>query len=223
MDGETGETISRSVWTPNGPQSLPAVEQVRAPGRGRAVAKAIEAVGALYTFLSARQPSGSATVVGFKAWAFARPDDVEVMPEFAGHPTEREAEQACPKLPDVQERTDRVTARVLKSGRTMTPTQQGTAIHHAIKEEINSLRDPDYKAEISFDGSDSEADYGFFGTTRLDVYHYLRHANTLCVFDMKTGRAALSASRSHAFVRSAYRAWATIPRRILVIQVKPRS
>ena len=103
----------------------------------------------------------------------------------------------------------------------------GTDVHSRFKTYIDDLRDPLFKAERSFlkENADRTAPehirYGYPRSVRVDAYEY-RNDGTLCIYDLKTGRAGLSGLRADALAIAAARGFTYI-RRVLVMEIRPRS
>jgi hypothetical protein len=92
---------------------------------------------------------------------------------------------------------------------------------------VDDRYDPNFKAEQSFlketgEGArESAVRYGYPGSIRVDAYEY-RQDGTLCVYDLKTGKAGLSDRRAEFLANAAKLGFGPV-RRILVIEVRPKQ
>ena len=88
-----------------------------------------------------------------------------------------------------------------------------------VKRMVDTLRDPNFTAEVSILKSDLDASrYGLKGTIRIDVIER-REDNVVCVYDLKTGASGLSRARLWKIyngVSARYKA-----ARIIIIEVRP--
>lgn len=101
----------------------------------------------------------------------------------------------------------------------------GTAVHSRFKEYVLDRHDRYFRAEESFlkkveEGATSgEVRYGYPGSVRVDAYEY-RPDGTLCVYDLKTGKAGLSDRRAEYLANAAKAGFGPV-NRILVMEVRP--
>jgi hypothetical protein len=138
--------------------------------------------------------------------------------------TREETRIACPRLDEVQSRVDRIDAKVRMDYPNLSAQQHGTAVHVILSNEIKAQGDPDFRAEVSILKSAAaryEASYGERGTVRIDI---LERADlvTACIYDLKTGKAGLSAARSIEIAGEVYKNFAIKPTRIIVTEVRPK-
>ncbi len=215
---ELGEVLSRSEFKPDGavlePAFLPAVPLV-AP----VVGKTLQLGMILYVALSARNGPDAQAVAAFTSREYTPGASTEPQVAFVGQLTRDQVEQACPRLPEVQERAD-IAADAFAGDRTsMSPQQYGTAVHTHLKHQIDGLLDPDFRAEVSFLKSRAADYYGQRGSIRIDVLERSKD-DTVCVYDIKTGEAALGPWRSFEMVdrvRHAFPRW----RRMIITEIRP--
>ena len=216
--GELGEVLSRSEFRPDGavlePAFLPAVPLV-AP----VVGETLELGMILYVALSARNGPDAQAVAAFTSREFTPGAATEPQLAFVGQLARDQVEQACPRLPEVQERTDIAADAFAGDRARMSPQLYGTAVHTHLKHQIEGLLDPDFRAEVSFLKSRAAEYYGQRGSIRIDVLERSKDG-TVCVYDIKTGEAALGSGRSSEMVdrvRHLFPRW----RRMIVTEIRP--
>ena len=205
-------------WTSEG-GSPSSVQPIFYDPRRLAVQKAIETGLAFYTWLSARNGRDNHAIITFNASEF-RPDgrgeldlnDVKLLDRD-------KVDAACPRLGEVQDRTDVAADAIRRSGRYLPPAEFGTAVHTNLKQQINELHDPDFRAEVSYLKSQEE-DYGKKDSIRIDVLENVGDG-TVCVYDIKTGRRGLSIPRTNEIATNVFGAF---PRtqRIIISEIRPR-
>ncbi|CAO4166892.1 PD-(D/E)XK endonuclease-like domain-containing protein [Methylorubrum populi] len=219
-DGATGAVLGRSTFTADGAEPEAFAQPAFAPAVPLGVAT-VELALWLFSVLSSRNSLYSRTVLGLSAHEF-KPD-----PEGGGKPvvwvgpiTRDKLDKACRRNAQVEEMTNRVARRVHATGLYTSPQAFGNKVHYEIAKEVKSLKDPDFKAEISLDRSSIEILYGTEGSVRLDLLERGSRGTT-CIYDYKTGNAQLDFKRA---VKPALVAKAYFPGtlRFIVIQVKPR-
>lgn len=97
----------------------------------------------------------------------------------------------------------------------------------ALRDMSTILNDFRFRAERSFlkeriEGVNSqEVPYGYPRSIRVDAYEY-REDGTLCVYDLKTGKAGLPDRRAD-ILASAIKLGFNPVRRIIVMEVRPRQ
>ena len=102
----------------------------------------------------------------------------------------------------------------------MRPAEYGTLVHSLVKDQVDALGDPNLRAEIShIKGKEDEQQYGAKGTVRVDVFER-RDRETVCVYDIKTGRSGLSVARFGEITRSVFSAYGPV-QRIVITEVRP--
>jgi hypothetical protein len=141
---ELGQVLSRSEFRPDGavlePAFLPA-GLVAAP----VIVKTFELGMILYVAMSARNGPDAQAVAAFTSREYASGASPGPHVAFVGQLTRDQVEQACPRLPEVQERTD-IAADVFAGDRArMSPQQYGTAVHTHLKHQIDGLSDPGFQ------------------------------------------------------------------------------
>lgn len=107
----------------------------------------------------------------------------------------------CPKTAEFEDMLARTVGATPREG--LTPQQWGTAVHTAMRREVQRLYDPRgnvVRAEYSLLNGEP-AIYGQPGTTRLDIYHRVEGTSTICAYDIKTGQAMLNASQAERIYR----------------------
>lgn len=132
-----------------------------------------------------------------------------------------EVEIYCPKLPDVQARTDRIAEEVATYLPNVSRQRYGTEVHKRLADEINGLDDPAYKAEKSIlKSSGADARYGTKGSVRIDVLENV-NADTVCIYDIKTGVSGLLPGRAAELAKETFEVFKRMPACIIVTEVKP--
>jgi hypothetical protein len=229
-DGD-GRLISATVWTEDGPQSLP-VGQLAFAGSaaplvaevGPAVWAAITAAGlALFAWLSARKDRDRTAVFAFKASKYEKSGPQEQPGlRWVGDVKRDELENVCKRLGKVQELTDEAVEQVRKDADYRGPADFGTKVHKKIADAINGRGDENFKAEQSVVKS-KEADfhYGERDSVRMDAYENHGEISTVCVYDPKTGWRGLSFPRMTELAAAAHKLFKYIPQSIIVIEVRP--
>jgi hypothetical protein len=102
----------------------------------------------------------------------------------------------------------------------MSAQQRGTAIHTHLRHQIQNLRNPNFRTEVSLlKGLEDDARYGAKGSIRIDVLENVGNG-TVCVYDIKTGRSGLSPARMAEIAGTVLTAY---PRtqRIIVSEIRP--
>jgi hypothetical protein len=240
-DGD-GHLISASVWTKDGPQSLPVGQLAFAgvPLVARAILDAPRAISAglaLFTWLLSRKDRDGTAVFAFKAAKYEKtgPEGQSEL-SWVGYIKRDELKGVCEKLDRVQKLTDKAVVKVRKDGDYEGPADFGTQVHKKIAEEIEKEGDPDFQAEKSAIKSELEpredpnfranqpkleAKYGQKGTVRFDAYENHRKRSTVCVYDPKTGKRGLSVPRMTELAKAAFKLFGYMPQHLIVIEVRP--
>lgn len=228
FDGPDGGIVGRTVWTPGGPEPDATIQPAFAP---MVVAPAVIAGSLLLYDWYSRQDGigGLQAVMGFNA------RDYNVAPleagrldlSYVGRLSEAEAELACPRLPDVQNLTDRAANAAGAPELYPSRAVYGTAVHTRFKRFVDELAQTNFVAEQSFlkqfadPASSSATGYGYPSSIRVDGYEY-RSDGTLCVYDLKTVRAGIGDRRAEILANATKHSFRPI-NRIIVLEVKPRS
>jgi hypothetical protein len=202
----------------------------RTPNR-QGTQRGIEAALALYAALSARNSPEQRAVFDFNAREFLRDPQTALDPRNVKQLAQRDVENVCKKLDDIQGRTDRIAGAVRTDAPNLNAPQFGTAVHTRVAHEINEPRrpdgrpkNPDYRAEVSYWKMQEEADaYGKKDSIRIDV---LENAGRglVCVYDIKTGqsrRSGLTFSRMKEIAENVLTAYPHV-QRVIITEVRPR-
>lgn len=204
-------------WTSGGGQ--PSIQPVFYDPRRFAIQKAIEAGLALYTLLSGRNESDKQAVITFDAREFRSDgrgeldlDDIKLLDRD-------KVDSACPRLGEVQERTDLAAEVVRRTHGYLAPAEFGTAVHTNLKRQIDGLNNSDFRAEVSYLKSREET-YGRKDSIRIDVLEKVGDG-TVCVYDIKTGQRGLSLARTTEIATNVFKAYPAT-QRILVSEIRPR-
>ncbi|MFM9939071.1 MAG: hypothetical protein ACKVP7_06210 [Hyphomicrobiaceae bacterium] len=230
IDDSDGTVVGRTAWTKDGPVEDPVIEQVRRgprtdPGTADQLQRARDAVITLFGWLSTQSGSanpadgsGGKAVLVFKADEYA-PDGAPEPSIIHVRKLDRsETEAFCPRLPDVQQRTDAAAAAVKARGDFRDAADYGTKVHTDLANQIRALGDPNYRAEISF-LKGAEERYGAKGSFRIDVLENVGNG-TVCVYDIKTGRRGLSEARATGIASAVQRHYLGTTR-IVVVETRP--
>jgi hypothetical protein len=243
-DGD-GNSISASVWTNDGPQSLPVGQLADAsggaallrvlPGPARLIAAALT----LFTWLASQKGRDGTAVFAFKAAKYEKKEGPKGQSELSwvGYVKRDDLKkEVCEKLDTVQKLTDAAVKKVREDGEYDGPADFGTKVHKMIVDKINRRLDPDFKAEVSAIKSELEpredpnyavnkpkldAKYGQRGTVRFDAYENHQEKATVCVYDPKTGKRGLSFPRMTELAKAAFKLFHYPPQHIIVIEVRP--
>lgn len=177
----------------------------------------IEAALTLFAALSALNSRDSRAVFEFNAQGFDR--GLDGTPDFAASRllNRDEVNSECPRLSEVQQRTDLAAGSINRSDYTR-PSEYGTAVHTRLAAQIKALNDPDFRAEVSL-LKEIRARYGARESIRIDIFERVGNG-TVCVYDIKTGAEGLSAAR---FREIAMRVMKIFPdtTRILISEIRP--
>jgi hypothetical protein len=239
-----GNLISASVWTKDGPRSLPVGQLAfgsTVPLIARAildVPRAISAGLALFAWFVARRNRDGTAVLAYKAGRYENRGTREA-PEISwvGYVKTDELSEVCKKLEKVQELTDKAVKKVRDDGQYKGPTDFGTKVHKKIADEVKAIGNPNFQAEKSVIKSTLEpredpnfraeqteldqAEYGERGTIRFDVYENRPEISTVCVYDPKTGKRGLSVPRMNELAEGAFKLFRYVPVHLLVTEVRP--
>jgi hypothetical protein len=223
FDGE-GQLVSHAVWTPDGPERQPIVQPAFAPAVAPLVVEGgiatIRLALTLFTWLSTRNTLNRQAVLGFTARDYRSVGPAGLTLGYVGTLDRDEVEAVCPRLEEVQERTNAAAKAVTDSGLVLPPAEYGTAVHSNLKKQIDGLSDPDFRAEISFLKS-KEAKYGAKDSIRIDVLENVGDG-TVCLYDIKTGRSGLGPARAVEIAAEVFDAFGT-PQRIVVTEIRPQQ
>jgi hypothetical protein len=108
--------------------------------------------------------------------------------------SERETRQACPRLVEAQAYTD-TAAHSIRRGDYKNAANYGTAVHTLVKRQVDTLEDDSFRAEVSFIKSrNADVKYGTKSSIRIDILEKTSN-NTVCFYDIKTGKAGLTKKR----------------------------
>ncbi len=140
--------VAESRWSAQGATTEPTVQPVYAVPL---VTATVELGLTLFTWLSTRNTSDRQAVIAFSAREFRPNAWASLELAYVGYLSRDEVEEACPRLGEVQMRTDDAVETVRRRGALdLSPTQFGTAVHVALKKQIDRMLDPNFRAEVSF-------------------------------------------------------------------------
>ncbi|HEY5796109.1 MAG TPA: hypothetical protein VIU82_13950 [Bosea sp. (in: a-proteobacteria)] len=215
-----GEAIARSVWMPDGPEQLATIQPAYAD-------KLVTGSALLFGWFSSRNAlDGEQAVMGFHARELRLSESGRFEPSFVGQLSTEELEAACPRWPDVRNFADRAANATGPSNQYPSKAVYGTYVHTRFRTYVDDLRDPFFVAERSFlkeaaeQTAETEIRYGHPRSVRVDAYE-LRADGTLCIYDLKTGRAGLSGLRADMLGIAAARGLGEV-RRVIVMEIRPR-
>lgn len=195
--------IAEGAWTGGGVLAEPSVKPAFA---GPALLeKTVELGLTLYTWLSTRNSRDEKAVIAFSAREYVAGEAPQLALDYVGTLPRDGVEEACPRLGEVQWRTDEAVDTVRRRGAIdLSPTQFGTAVHLSLKRQIDALVDPSFRAEVSVLKTIDEA-YGAKDSIRVDVLEDTGDG-TVCVYDIKTGKRGLGFARTAEIARMVGRA-----------------
>lgn len=136
--------------------------------------------------------------------------------------TKEETQQFCPRLGEVQTRLDRIDAGVKDANPYLSAQQHGTAVHVRLADEIKAQKNPHFLPEVSVLKGIFDMTYGSRGSIRIDVLEDV-DTQTVCVYDIKTGKAGLSVTRSTEIAAEVYSAFKKVHQRVIVTEVRPNK
>lgn len=134
-----------------------------------------------------------------------------------------EVNELCPRFEEVQERTDFAASTVSAigiDGNPMKAAQYGTAVHSNLKNQIEALGNPNFRAEVSA-VKGKEEKYGTKGSIRVDVLENVGNG-TVCVYDIKTGKSGLSWKRMDEIAKNVYNDFGLISN-LIITEIRPRK
>lgn len=221
---DQGQLVSHAVWTPDGPERQPIVQPAFAPMVAPLVVEGgiatIRLALTLFTWLSTRNAFNRQAVLGFTARDYRSVGPAGLALGYVGTLNLDEVEAVCPRLEEVQERTNAAARIITGSGLVLAPSEYGTAVHSNLKKQIDTLYDPDFRAEISFLKS-KEAKYGAKDSIRIDVLENVGDG-TVCLYDIKTGRSGLGPGRAVEIAVEVLGAFRTT-QRIVITAIRPQQ
>ncbi|WP_336810208.1 hypothetical protein [Bosea sp. MMO-172] len=225
--GPDGDLVARTIWTPSGPEVDATVQPAYAD---KTLPMIIGGGAALFNWQSQLNSSdGQHAVMGFNARdyrpGFSTSGALELL--YAGCVSQEEAQLACRRLPDVQALADRAANAAGSPELYPSRAVYGTSVHTGFARFVKDLRDSNFEAERSYikerveGAGGGEVPYGYPGSIRVDAYEY-RRDGTLCVYDLKTGRANLPDRRAEIIANAAAMGFKPILR-VIVIAVRPKG
>ncbi|MGX5736876.1 hypothetical protein [Bosea thiooxidans] len=225
LGGPGGDLVGRAIWTPSGPEPDPTVQPVLSR---RDLTTIFGGGAALFNWQSPLNGSdGQQAIMGFNTRDFRPGQSTSGALDltYDGRVSDEEAERACRYLPEVRQMADRAANAAGSPELYPSRAVYGTSVHTHFKRYVDDRHNPYFQAEQSFIKEASEGAregairYGYPGSIRVDAYEY-RPDGTLCVYDLKTGKAGLSDRRAE-FLANAIKLGFGPIRRILVIEVRP--
>lgn len=233
----TGELLAQVSWVPEGPGVEIYRPDLLGPDRvviGGILLPTLMGLGlVLHDWLSSTDDSDQHTVTLFSAREYVRGAGADFVLDSVRRLERDEVDDFCPRYGEVQARTDEAVETVRRRGALdLTPQAFGTAVHLRLKQQVEALNDPDFRAEVSLlksaaDQVDDDlldsptAHYGQFNTLRVDVLENVG-GGTVCVFDIKTGRRKLSLGRSMELAQTVLKRYPKTAR-IVMMEVRATS
>ncbi|WP_332118331.1 hypothetical protein [Azorhizobium caulinodans] len=209
-----GDLLSQSVWGKHGPETADQVQPAYFPTR-----QTQQLLSALFTWMST---NGISPLLTYKIGEYFKENPASFQVIYIGQPDTETLSGACKRLAEVQKYTDE-SASKLRRENYDSAASYGTAVHVELDKRIKALHDPDLASEKSYLKNEDENDArrGEKGSIRVDVLEAAPQ-NTVCVYDIKTGKSGLSQARMTeiAFAAQKFR---PNTRRILVTEMRPRS
>ena len=227
-DGATGAVLGRSTFTAAGAEPeafaqstlLQVLPFIAAKG-----AATVELALALYAaYLSSKDDERfGTTVLGLTANEYS-PDPNEgneIKTIYVGRVDQTTLDAACRENRTVEALTEEAVRSVRAGEPHPNVGDFGTRVHAYVAERVNAFKRPDFVAEYSLDDEGNDVNYGKPGSVRYDVFERTS-INTICAYDIKTGKASLTVKRTAALIKAALLRYPKTTR-VIVIQVKPRS
>ena len=225
LGGPGGDLVGRAIWTSSGPEPDLTIQPAFAD---KTLPMIIGGGAALFSWQSQLNGSdGQQAVMAFNAreYRLGISTSGALEPLYSGSVTQEEAELACRRLPEAQLFADRAANAAGSPDLYPSRAVYGTSVHTRFAQFVKDLNDINFQAERSFlkervEGAGSgEVPYGYPGSIRVDAYEY-RRDGTLCVYDLKTGRADLPDRRAEIIAKATAMGFKPILR-LLVIAVRP--
>ena len=185
----------------------------------------------LYDWLSSTEDFDQHTVALFSAREYVRGAGADFVLGSVRRLERDEVDDFCPRYGEVQARTDEAVETVRRRGALdLTPQAFGTAVHLRLKQQIEALHDPNFRAEVSLlkslaaSNGESRPDtqiapYGRANSVRIDVLENVGNG-LVCVYDIKTGRQTLASGRSKELMRAVSFRYPSASH-IIVIETRP--
>jgi len=205
------------VQTPVRPPVLPSARPPGGPGW-------IGALATLYAIWSARNTPERRAVFEFNAREYLKGSNDELVEADVDKLNREQVKNACPRIDEVQDRTNKAYSHVMRNGgRFMSPQQLGTAVHKQLQDSINGDTKTKLQAEVSrVKSDDANADFGVKDSVRIDVLE-CPETRTTCVYDIKTGVSRSSGLSPRRMRELASHAFTACPgaERVIVTEVRP--
>lgn len=240
-DGDRLDPLARSTWTADGPVLLGPkpgreFEQIELFNPAPVPPTVGDAVGgAILLGLLALQNTQHAEPASLGAGA----DDVPLLAMRAwrqqGRPilapisqvsiSVEQAGEACKYLPAVQDWTNTAARKFASERSELGPRIYGIKVHTWIKREIDKGKEAglygNLRAELSLlEGEKDPVHYSRRGSTRLDIFeNRLDDGGYVCVYDIKTGGAELTAARIKDISLIVLDHYGPVP--FVIVEVKP--
>lgn len=193
------------------------IEPIFAPAVVPPAVIAIESALSLFAALLALNSANNRAIFEFNARGFDRDESGAADIANAQLLNREEVNAACPRLNEVQLRTDFAAASVRREDYDR-PSEYGTAVHTNLKRQIAALDDPNFRGEVSVLKT-IEASYGERDSIRIDVFERLGNG-TVCVYDIKTGKEGLSPARFAEITRRVFKVFPDTTR-IIISEIRP--
>ncbi|MCB1502572.1 MAG: hypothetical protein KDK07_22810 [Bauldia sp.] len=211
--------VAESAWTGQGAIAEPIVQPVFA--LPALITASAELGLTLFTWLSTRNTPDRKAIIAFSAREYRPGAAPSLALDYVGALDREDVEEACPRLGEVQARTDDAVETVRRRGAVdLSPTQFGTAVHVALKRQIDQLAEASFRAEVSVLKTINEA-YGLKDSIRVDVLEDVRNG-TVCVYDIKTGKRGLGFNRAVEVARKVADAFGSA-HRLIIIEIRPTN
>lgn len=176
---------------------------------------------ALFEYMSRQNGPDSQAILSFNAREYYPATQLGLGLEFVRQLDREETQVYCPRLPQVQDMTDFFAVDVKRRLPDLSPQQYGNEVHLQLRDWIRAQDDNKFHAEISvLKGVMDDKLYGAAGSIRIDAIENV-DTETVCIYDIKTGRAGLAPGRAFELAREAYSVSKSV-RRIIVTEVRPK-
>lgn len=182
----------------------------------------------LFSTLSLLNDHNRQAVIEFRAKEYSRDENGKLNIKAVTLLDRDEVQKFCPRLEEVQSRTDAAVTQISAARENLPPAEFGTAVHHLVKTQTNSQQDPNFRAEVSYlktkdeteNESLEEARYGQKGSVRIDVLENIPEEQRVCVYDIKTGASRFMPARMDEIAETVRKNFPSA-QSFVVIEVRP--